>query len=270
MAFKMKGNPYKMGNVATKSALKDTGSAASDRIREVFPEKDERQVAATTKAHNKVHTDQGDKGAHGKEAVFPMKSPLEHKRETDGKYIVHDGKRMKQTHSHINKEGKKMTEEEVTEANLRKESMAKMKSPLEQSWWETAKDYGGKAWDVGKDAVKKTYEQDKKMKKDLWDEATQIGMGLAENTPGRGGGFPWETFSYGYTKEENKDDAANTIEEMNKTPEDQRDEAWTNEMKKQKNIQISGRVPTAYETRRGNMTQEERDAEDGWSTDDDW
>ena len=98
MAFKMKGSAFKLNNVATKSALKqaspmkDTGSAASNRISEQFPDKDEKQVAATTKVHNKVHTDKGNEAAHGS---------------------------------------------------------LKMKSPLEQSWLDTAKKYGGKAWDEG-------------------------------------------------------------------------------------------------------------------------
>ena len=84
MAFKMKGNPYKMGGVKTKQTM------------------------------------------------AYMKSPLEHKRETDGKYIVRDGKRMKQTHSHIDKEGKKMTEEEVTKANLRKKETDQDKQAVER------------------------------------------------------------------------------------------------------------------------------------------
>ena len=89
--------------------------------------------------HNQRHG-RGEK--HNKDGDWikgpKMKSPLEHKRESDGKYIMVDGKKTKQTHSHIDKEGKKMTEEEVTKANARKKettekSPNEMKSPLEQT-----------------------------------------------------------------------------------------------------------------------------------------
>ena len=145
MAFKMKGSAFKLNNVATKSALKDSmadkvaarerSNVAKRETPSMGPEQpvDDLDRSMWTK-HDALHADPDGPSPHGgsrdDKEKSAMKSPLEHKSSRDGKYIMVDGKKTKQTHSHVDKEGKKMTEEEVNKANVRKKSM---KSPLEQT-----------------------------------------------------------------------------------------------------------------------------------------
>ena len=110
-------------------------------------------------------------GVKTKQTMAYMKSPLE---------------QSKPDYIDIDKDGN-------TTESMKEASMAKMKSPLEQSWWDTAKEYGGKALDIGKKAVKKTIDKDLKMKRDLLDEAGQIGAGTGawfkELFRDQGGGY---------------------------------------------------------------------------------
>ena len=144
------------GGLPMKSALKHTESI-------------ERGKSATHEDHHEGRAD--IKRPPGGDSPVPMKSPLEHKDERDGKYIMVDGKKTKQTHSHW-KDGKKMTEEEVNKANVRKKSM---KSPLEQKLNENpharVQDrYRGKEkgrYDYGTDP--RTGEELKGFRNDPWD-----------------------------------------------------------------------------------------------------
>ena len=130
MAFKMKGSAFKLGNVATKSALKQTSPVKDmkwwDTGEDGTPAQHE---------HNNKHTS-GDDSEH-ESAPAKMKSPLEHK-------VAYGPEGKIRKHHHVDKKGKKMTEEEVNKANpsqsmknhnprfTREKRKAGMKSPLEQ------------------------------------------------------------------------------------------------------------------------------------------
>ena len=54
MAFKMKGSAFKLNNVATKSALKDTGAEYNEKTKKENPS-GRGLSAATIKAHDEGH-----------------------------------------------------------------------------------------------------------------------------------------------------------------------------------------------------------------------
>jgi len=126
----MKGSAFKLGNVATKSALKQTSPVKDmkwwDTGEDGTPAQHE---------HNNKHTS-GDDSEH-ESAPAKMKSPLEHK-------VAYGPEGKIRKHHHVDKKGKKMTEEEVNKANpsqsmknhnprfTREKRKAGMKSPLEQ------------------------------------------------------------------------------------------------------------------------------------------
>ena len=197
MAFKMKGSAFKLNNVATKSALKQA-NVKEEMARKQIEARNKKPTAQNpyTEERKTPASNVGEK-----KASTEKKSPLEHKAESKqylsweteggkkGKLWEHDGVRydqegLKKHRANYKKEERK----EETEGGP-----AKMKSPLEQSWWDTAKDYGSKAWDVGKEAVKKTIDKDLKMKRDLWDEGKQIASGtgafMGELFRDQGGGY---------------------------------------------------------------------------------
>ena len=146
MAFKMKGSAFKLGNVATKSALKNTGAEYLQDRRDGGnpPDASDRQYAAK---HDETHAANDPKNpAHEETEPTPieeqpaapkMKSPMKgEKKMVDGVELHPDGH---EGHHRVGKAANQNWGKEKVE-----KAPTKMKSPMKQSNLYTCPECGAK------------------------------------------------------------------------------------------------------------------------------
>ena len=137
MAFKMKGSPIKLGNIATKSVLKHSGKEYAAENVEIHKGRRYEVNEKTQRAHDKAHSDGTVDENHNpvkKERAKEMETPLEQKKIIKG--IKKVGKKIKElgdkydTGEKVGEAVKKAVSKKVKEYKPTRETTVKEKQDI--------------------------------------------------------------------------------------------------------------------------------------------